>query len=117
MTRFALPACTLAAMAMAGCTTYYDPPPAANVSSSAMPVPTAAASAHRSGSGVIESISLVSLPASAAAGGTTPPVVSGPYRVTMRMDDGTTQTMVVDNRAFLVGDRVQVQADGRLIRP
>jgi hypothetical protein len=35
----------------------------------------------------------------------------------MRMDDGTTQTMVVDNRAFLVGDRVQVQADGRLIRP
>jgi hypothetical protein len=75
------------------------------------------ASAYRSGYGIVESISLVTLPASAAAGGTLPPVVSGPYRITMRMDDGSIQTMVVDNRAFLVGDRVQIMSDGRLIRP
>jgi hypothetical protein len=82
------------------------------VSASAMP-----ASAYRSGYGIVESISLVTLPASAAAGGTLPPVVSGPYRLTVRMDDGSIQTLMVDNRAFLVGDRVQIMGDGRLIRP
>jgi hypothetical protein len=33
------------------------------------------------------------------------------------MDDGSIQTMIVDNRAFLVGDRIQIMGDGRLIRP
>jgi hypothetical protein len=130
MTRFALPLCTFAAIGLAGCTTYYDPPPATPVtttsgapvvsagsSSAAAPVTTAPASAYRPGSGIVESISLVTLPASAAAGGTLPPVVSGPYRITIRMDDGSIQTMIVDNRAFLVGDRVQIMSDGRLIRP
>jgi hypothetical protein len=127
MTRFALPLCTFAAIGLAGCTTYYDPPPSAPVTtSSGVPVVSAASSApvvsspgsaYRTGYGIVESISLVTLPASAAAGGTLPPVVSGPYRVTMRMDDGSIQTMVVDNRAFLVGDRVQIMSDGRLIRP
>jgi hypothetical protein len=67
----------------------------------------------------VESISLVTLPAAASssAGGTAPPVASGPYRVTVRMDDGNIQTLVVDNRAFLVGDRVQILSDGRLVRP
>jgi hypothetical protein len=32
------------------------------------------------------------------------------------MDDGSMQSLVVDNRAFLVGDRVQVLPDGRVIR-
>jgi hypothetical protein len=130
MIRVALPLCTLAALGLAGCTTYYDPPPATAspvTSSSGAPVVTAAASpapvvaaapaSQRSGYGIVESISLVTLPASAAAGGTLPPVVSGPYRVTLRMDDGSIQTMVVDNRAFLVGDRAQIMPDGRLIRP
>ena len=129
MTRFALPLCTFAAIGLAGCTTYYDPPPAAPVtttsgapvvSAGSSPAPVVAASpasAYRTGYGIVESISLVTLPASAAAGGTLPPVVSGPYRVTIRMDDGSIQTMVVDNRAFLVGDRVQIMSDGRLIRP
>jgi hypothetical protein len=36
--------------------------------------------------------------------------------MTLRMDDGTVQTLVVDNRAFLVGDRVQVTPEGRMIR-
>jgi hypothetical protein len=138
MSPFALPLCTFAAIGLAGCTTYYDPPPATPVtttsgapvasaassapvvSSGSSPVVAAApasSSAYRSGYGIVESISLVTLPASAAAGGTLPPVVSGPYRITMRMDDGSIQTMVVDNRAFLVGDRVQIMSDGRLIRP
>jgi hypothetical protein len=95
---------------MAGCTTYYDPPPAQPVTTtSGAPVVTSGAS------GIVESISLLNLPASAASGGTVPPVVSGPYRVTIRMEDGSLQTVLTDNRAFLVGDRVQI-SDGRLIR-
>jgi hypothetical protein len=137
MSRFALPLCTVAAVGLAGCTTYYDPPPATPVTTtSGAPVVSAApstpvvssgssapvvaatpASAHRYGYGIVESIGLVTLPASAAAGGTLPPVASGPYRITMRMDDASVQTIIVDNRAFLVGDRVQITSDGRLIRP
>jgi hypothetical protein len=129
MIRFAMPLFALAALGLAGCTTYYDPAPAAPVTSAsgapvtttgAAPVVSASstpASAYRAGQGIIESISLVTLPASAAAGATLPPQVSGPYRVTVRMDDGTIQTLIVDNRAFLVGDRIQVMSDGRLNRP
>jgi hypothetical protein len=127
MTRLALPLFALAAF---GCTTYDDPPPASTmrtasgvpvVTTSAAPVGSSAsagASASRPGFGIIESISLVNAPtpASAAAGGTGAPVATGPYRLTLRMDDGAMQTMVVDSRAFLVGDRVQVLPDGRLIR-
>ena len=76
----------------------------------------AGASAARPGFGFIESISLVHPPSSASAGGTSTPVATGPYRIMMRMDDGSSQSMVVDNRAFLVGDRVQILPDGRLIR-
>jgi len=127
MIRFALPVCMLAAIGMAGCTTYYDPPPATPVTSaSGAPVVTTApgtpavaaapASAYRAGAGIVESISLVTLPASASAGGTAAPAASGPYRVTTRMDDGSVQTILINNRAFLVGDRVQVASDGQLVR-
>jgi hypothetical protein len=134
MIRLALPLCAFAAMGLAACTTYYDPLPAAPVTTtsgapvvsagnapvvsaaSSAPVVSSGSSAYRPGSGIVESISLVSLPASAAAGGTLPPVVSGPYRVTMRMNDGSIQTVIVNNRAFLVGDRVQITSDGRLTR-
>ena len=123
MIRHAFP---LAAIALAGCTTYYDPPPAAPVTTSngapvlsAGPAPVVSASpgaTRRAGQGIIESISLASLPASASAGSTVAPAASGPYRVTVRMDDGSVQTLVVDNRAFLVGDRVQITPEGRLLR-
>jgi hypothetical protein len=83
------------------------------VSASATPVDS---SSWRAGFGIIESISLVNPPAAASAGGTAAPVATGPYRIAIRMDDGATQSIVVDNRAFLVGDRVQVLPDGRLIR-
>jgi len=131
MSRFTLPFCTLAALAMAGCTTYYDPPPPVAVKSStgvpvvsaasSVPAPTPSSSAWKPGVGVIQSISLGApsdSSASASAGGTAPSAVTGmgPYRMTLRMDDGTVQTLVVDNRAFLVGDRVQVSPEGRMIR-
>jgi hypothetical protein len=131
MIRLAWSAGIIAALGLAGCAgTTNEPLPASTmrtsdgtpvVTASAAPVDasgsaSAGASASRPGFGIIESISLVHPPASAAAGATSAPVVKGPYRITMRMDDGTTQSMVVDNRAFLVGDRVQVLPDGRLIR-
>ena len=140
MSRFRLSLCTLAAFGMAGCTTYYDPPPpvavttttgapvasasagssvpAASAGSSSVPAPTASASAWKPGVGVIQTISLGAPPAqdSASAGGTTSSAVSGPYRMTLRMDNGTVQTLVVDNRAFLVGDRVQVSPEGSMTR-
>jgi outer membrane lipoprotein SlyB len=37
------------------------------------------------------------------------------YQLTLRMDDGTVQHIVQDNRAFQVGDRVHVTTDGRVI--
>jgi len=147
MTRFAVTLSALALAGLAGCTTYEPPPPGAVTTTSGAPVVSAgssvppatvvtpapivtpapvvtpappapvAASAYRPGFGIIESISLVTLPASAAAGGgTLPAVVPGPYRLTLRMDDTSIQTIIVDNRAFLVGDRVQVLSDGRLAR-
>jgi hypothetical protein len=121
MNRSALSVCTLAAIAMAGCTTYYDPPPATPVTTtsgapvqSAASVSAAPANSFRPGTGIVESISLVNPPASASAGATQ--AASGAYRVTMRMNDGSTQTLTVDTRAVLVGDRLQITPEGRLIR-
>jgi len=37
------------------------------------------------------------------------------YQLTVRMDNGTVQTIVQDNRSFQVGDRVQITNDGRVI--
>lgn len=37
------------------------------------------------------------------------------YQLTLRMEDGTVQSVVQDNRNFQVGDRVQVTSDGRVI--
>lgn len=129
MSRLALPLCTLAVLGMAACTTYYDPPPTTAVTTttgapvvsagSSAPAPTAS-SAWKPGAGTIQSISLGAPPASpsASAGGTAPSAVTGtgPYRMMLRMDDGTVQTLVVDNRAFLVGDRVQISPEGSMVR-
>jgi len=119
MSRLTLSFCALAAIGMAGCTTYYEPPPVA-VKSATPPAPTASSSAWKSGAGVIETISLGAprVQESASAGGTAPSAVTGmgAYQMTLRMDDGTVQTLSVDNRAFLVGDRVQVSPEGRMIR-
>jgi predicted component of type VI protein secretion system len=118
MSRLRLSVCTLAAFGMAGCTTYYDPPPPVAVTPTTGAPGSSASSAWKPGAGVIQTISLATpaVQASASAGGTTSSAVSGPYRVSLRMDDGTVQTLLVDNRAFLVGDRVQVTPEGRMIR-
>jgi hypothetical protein len=81
---------------------------------SARPTPMAA----RPGAGVVESASVVALPATmSAAGGDTAEPVEGPtmgYRV--RMADGTTQSVVQAGERFAPGDKVEMRADGRLIR-
>jgi hypothetical protein len=81
---------------------------------SAQPAP----AASRPGAGVVESASIVSLPATmSAAGGDTVEPVEGPtmgYRV--RMTDGTTQSVVQAGERFAPGDKVEMTADGRLIR-
>lgn len=129
--KLALASSAIALAGLTACTTYYEPPPPSQPVSttsgapvvsagSAVPAPVAPVASigtHRAGFGIIESISLVTLPASASAGGTLPAVVSGPYRMTLRMDDGSIQTVIQDTRAFLVGDRIQIMPDGRLIRP
>ncbi len=144
MAKLAIGFSALAVAALAGCSTYYDPPPpgavttttGAPVVSSGSSVPPAVVTApapitpaapapvgaYRAGNGLIESIGLVTLPpagwpSSAAAGGTVPGAAPGPYRITLRMDDGTIQTLIQDTRAFLVGDRISLSSDGRLSRP
>jgi outer membrane lipoprotein SlyB len=37
------------------------------------------------------------------------------YQLTLRMEDGSVQNVIQDNRAFQVGDRVQVTNDGRVV--
>jgi hypothetical protein len=114
MARHAI-ACSLALLGLAACSTYQEPPPM----SSGVPYTTVLpVGDYRPGFGTLESIALQTPPAeSASAGGTSGAAASGPYRLTLRMDDGSTQTLVHNARAFLVGDRLQVTADGKLIRP
>ena len=38
------------------------------------------------------------------------------YQVTLRMDDGRVQTVTQDSKAFGPGDRVEVLADGRVLK-
>jgi hypothetical protein len=97
-----------------------DTAPAIPPVSAAAPV--VPAGTYRAGNGIVESIGLVTLPpagspASAAAGASVASAAPGPYRITLRMDDGTIQTLVQDTRAFLVGDRIRLNADGSLSRP
>lgn len=37
------------------------------------------------------------------------------YQLAVRMENGSVQTIVQDNRSFQVGDRVQITNDGRII--
>ncbi len=80
--------------------------------------PPVVASFH-TGFGVVESISPINVvpPAqpSASAGSSTVAPFNA-YRLTVRMDDGTVQTIDQDNRSFVVGDRIQITSDGRVIR-
>lgn len=100
---------------------------------------------YRPGFGVVEAVAIVDVGAtgigrpvaggvvgtilgSPAVSGTGPPVATVPgayverrafveaYQLTLRMDDGTLQTVVQDNRLFHAGDRVQITPDGRVLQ-
>jgi len=76
--------------------------------------PAAAAPATlRPGVGVVESASIVALGSSPSAGGTaSPPTMA--YR--LKMEDGSTQSVVQAGERYEVGDRLQITNDGRLSR-
>jgi hypothetical protein len=79
-----------------------------------VPAPAApAVRIYRAGVGVVESVSVVSLPSLSAAGGATGPTMA--YR--LRMADGTLQDVVQVGERFELGERVQVTQEGRLARP
>jgi len=69
------------------------------------------------GYGVVDSVAQVRVapPASASAGSSSASAFTA-YRLTLRMDDGTVQTIDQDNRSFMVGDRVQITPDGHIVR-
>jgi hypothetical protein len=71
-------------------------------------------SRYRPGVGTVESASIVSLGSSQSAvgGGTTGPTMG----YWLRMEDGTTQSVVQAGERFAVGDRVEISRDGRLMR-
>lgn len=73
---------------------------------------------YRAGTGTVESVTRVEHGAAAAAGGgTAGRIVDGVgYRLGVRMDDGTLQTVIQDSAAFRVGDRVRLTADGKIVR-
>ncbi len=76
----------------------------------------ASATSFRTGYGVVDSVAQVRIapPVSASGGSSSPPFTA--YRLTLRMDDGTVQTIDEDNRSFMAGDRVQITPDGHVIR-
>jgi len=84
--------------------------PVAPAPSGALPAP----ATFRPGTGTVESVSLMHLAPSASAGASAPERIS--YRLSVRMDDGTVQTIDQDNRAFMVGDRVDIASTGRISR-
>jgi hypothetical protein len=109
----------LALSLLAACSTYqpaYTTTPPDARPAVAYQVP---ATTYRPGYGMIEAIAIERYAPSAAAGGTVGPVGhpidrTG-YRLTVRMDDGTLQSIAQDNRDFRVGDRVQLTRDGRVV--
>lgn len=91
-------------------------PSTAVVATPGTAVAPAPATAFHTGYGVVDSVSQVRVvpPTSASAGSSSPPFTA--YRLTLRMDDGTMQTIDEDNRSFMVGDRVQITSDGHITR-
>src|SRR5574340_69293 len=90
------------------------PAPVATPAPQAQPLPQPQQSRYRPGMGTIESASVVSLPSfgSSVGGGTAGPTMG----YWLRMDDGSTQSVVQTGERFEVGDRVEISGDGRLTR-
>ena len=90
-------------------------PPAAVPPVAVAPAAVPAAPAWRPGSGTVESVSLVRVAtASASTGSSTAGRTA--YRLSVRMDDGTVQSIDQDSRSFMVGDRVEISSAGRVSR-
>jgi outer membrane lipoprotein SlyB len=92
------------------------PKPTASAPPAVPVAPAPATASLRPGTGVVESASVVALPSSssAGAGATAPAAPTMAYR--LKMEDGTTQSIVQTGERFSVGDRVQVSGEGRLAR-
>ena len=77
-----------------------------------------ATSTFQAGNGTVTAVSLVQVtPASASTGSSTGSVVTrSAYRLTIRMDDGTVQTLDQDSGGFRVGDRVEITRDAHIYR-
>ena len=90
--------------------------PAPAVTSSVPPgtILVPAAATFRPGHGTVETVTLVRSVPGASTGANLPERVA--YRLGLRMDDGTVQAIDQDNRNFMVGDRVELTNDGRVIR-
>src|SRR4051812_42496657 len=76
-----------------------------------------ATSTFQAGNGTVQAVSLVQVAPSASAGSSIGSVVTrSAYRLTIRMDDGTVQTLDQDSGAFRVGDRVEITRDAHIVR-
>lgn len=71
--------------------------------------------AFRPGRGAVDAVVTMNVPMSASAGASAG-ATARVYRLTLRMDDGTFQTLDQDNVAFRPGDRVEVTRDGHIVR-
>jgi len=94
-------------------------PAAPVVAAGSAPVATAvvpaATSTFQAGNGTVTGVSLVQVtPASASTGSSV--ATRSAYRLTIRMDDGTVQTLDQDSGGFRVGDRVEITRDAHIIR-
>jgi hypothetical protein len=131
MAKIALRTALLGLAALAACSTYDpyysstptppraaagSPPvavaPAAPASSGAVPTPPS----YRVGYGTVEGVALVHVapPTASASVGASSRVYPA-YRLSVRMQDGSVQSIDQDNRRFMVGDRVQVTDAGRVV--
>ena len=136
MARHALPLALAAAAALGACTSY-DPDyrataPAVTAPNAVTTAPGAVAGPvvvpgavvvapatpvqrtlpFRPGWGVVESVAILRpYPVTSSSAGAS----SAVYRIGVRMDDGTVQNFDVD-RNMSIGDRVELTADGRVIR-
>ena len=101
-------ASALLAVLSSACATY-DPPSAAEGHALSQ-------AGIRPGLGFVESVAVLphARAESAAAGGSASD--RNAYRLFLRMDNGGSQTIDQDNPTFMAGERVEITADGRIVR-
>lgn len=77
------------------------------------------APAYRPGSGVVQTVQMIqavpAVPSASAGSSAAPAAPAAAYRLSIRMDDGSTQTVDQSSPSFRSGDRVQLTPDARII--